>query len=357
MEFPKLFTVGPVYVRDEVRQEMSRQMFSHRSKEYADLHASVVEKIKNLLYTKNEVFLYTSSATGIWESCARNVVQKKALCCVNGAFSKRFAQVIEANGKEVEKLEKPLGSAITPEELDSALSSSDADSVAIVYNETSTGVMNPLRDLLRVCKDYDVLTMVDVVSAVGGAPLYVDKWGIDICLFSVQKCLAVPPGLAAASISQRALERSEEAKNKGYYFDMKILEKYNKRNNTPATPPIPQIFALSKALDLIFEEGIERVWSRHKEVSDYVKSRCEGMGFPLFPEREYASQTLSCMKTMDINSVELLNKMAQRGYIIGSGYGSLKEETFRVGNMGNVYMNDVKEMLDVMQEVLKELKK
>lgn len=355
MDFPKLFTVGPVYVRDEVREEMSKQMFSHRSSEYTDLQSGVVPKIQKLLKTEKTTLLYPSSATGIWESCARNVVEKKALSCINGAFSKRFAEVIEANGKEVDFIEKEMGQAILPEDLEVGLEESGADSVSIVYNETSTGVMNPLEDLLKVCKKHGVLTMVDVVSAVGGAPLYVDDWDIDVCLFSVQKCLAVPPGLACASISDKAMERSEKAENKGYYFDMKVLEKYAKKDQTPATPPIPQIFALNKALDLILEEGVENVWARHKEVSDFVKKRCvEDFGFKLFPDENYASQTLSCISTKEkgVNAKELLAKLKEKQYIVGSGYGKLKEESFRVGNMGNVYMEDAKEMLDVMEEVL-----
>jgi len=356
MDFPKLFTVGPVYVRDEVRQEMARQMFSHRSKQYEELHSGLQAKLQKLLGTKNQVLYYTSSATGIWESCARNVVEKKALCCVNGEFSKKFADVIAANGKEVERLEKPIGHAILPEELDAALSKSNADSVSIVHNETSTGVMNPLSELVKVCKKHSVLTMVDVVSSVGGAPIYVDKDGIDVCLFSVQKCLAVPPGLACASVSQAAFERSSKAINKGYYFDMKVLEKFNLKNNTPATPPIPQMFALSKSLDLIFEEGLEAVWKRHKEVSDYVKKRCiNDFGFKLFPDPKHASVTMSCIDTTTkgVNAKDLLAKMKEKKYIIGSGYGELKEKTFRVGNMGQVYMDDVKEMLDVMASILK----
>jgi aspartate aminotransferase-like enzyme len=355
MDFPKLFTVGPVYVRDEVREEMSRQMFSHRSGDYTGLHGGVVPKLKELLFTENHVLIYPSSATGIWESAARNCVEKKALCCAQGSFSKRFGKVIEANGKGVDWLDKEEGQAILPDELDTALSNSDADSVAMVYNETATGVMNPLEELMKVCKKHGVLTMVDVVSAVGGAPLYVDKWGIDICLFSVQKCLAVPPGLACASVSSRALERSERAVNKGYYFDMKELEKHHLKNQTPATPPIPQIFALSKALDFILEEGVEKVWERHKKVSDFCKKRCVEMGFELFPDPKYASRTLSCISTKSkgINAKELLAKMKEKQYIVGSGYGSHKEDSFRVGNMGNVYMGDMEEMLEVMEEVLK----
>jgi aspartate aminotransferase-like enzyme len=138
---------------------------------------------------------------------------------------------------------------------------------------------------------------------------------------------------------------------------MKILEKYYLKRQTPATPPIPQIFALNKALELILEEGLENVWDRHKEVSDYVKKRCtKDFGFQLFPDPKYASQTLSCISTKEkgVNAKELLAKMAEKQYIVGFGYGKIKEETFRVGNMGNVYMGDVEEMLDVMEDVLKE---
>jgi aspartate aminotransferase-like enzyme len=356
MDFPKLFTVGPVYVRDEVREEMSRQMFSHRSSNYKELHAEVVPKLQKLMFTEKLVIPTAFSATGIWEACARNCVEKKTVSCVNGSFSKRFADVIEANGKETVRVEKDAGQAVLPEELDTALKNNpDADSVSIVYNETSTGVMEPLEEMLKVCKDHDKLSMVDVVSAVSGAPLYVDKWDIDVCLFSVQKCLAVPPGLGVFSVSERALERSAKAVNKGYFFDMKVLEKYALKDQTPSTPPIPQIFALNKALDFIIDEGIEAVWQRHKEVSDYVKERCLDMGFELFPDPDYASQTISAISTKSkgINAKDLLAKMKEKQYVVGSGYGSFKEETFRVGNMGNVYKEDAEEMLDVMEEVLK----
>ncbi|MBN2518749.1 MAG: alanine--glyoxylate aminotransferase family protein [Candidatus Altiarchaeota archaeon] len=355
MDFPKLFTAGPVYVRQEIREEMAKQMFSHRSSEYVSLHSGLIPKIQKLLQTQNEVFLYASSATGVWESAARNCVRKKALSCVNGEFSKRFGEVIKANGKEVETLEKKPGQAILPEDLDSALSTTDADAVSIVHNETSTGVMNPLKGLMKVCKEYDVTSLVDVVSSVAGAEVDVDKWGIDVCLFSVQKCLGVPPGLSCASVSEKALKTSESMANKGYYFDMMVLKKYHGKSHYPSTPPIPQIFALSKSLDFLFEEGLQNSWARHRKVSDFVKQRCiKDLKFKLFCDPEYASQTISCIDTCGKNSPEILKKMKEKRYIIASGYGPYKETTFRVGNMGNVYMGDVEEMLEVLEEVVKQ---
>jgi len=136
---------------------------------------------------------------------------------------------------------------------------------------------------------------------------------------------------------------------------MKVLEKYHLKSQTPATPPIPQIFALSKSLDFYLEEGMENAWARHKKVSDYVKQRCKGMGFSVFGDEKYASQTLSCIESGDINAKDLLGKMKEKGYIIGAGYGKNKETTFRVGNMGNVHMGDAKEMLDVMEDTLRKI--
>jgi len=349
----KIFTVGPVYVRDEVRAEMSNQMFSHRSENYTDLQSEVVPKLKRLMQTENDVFLFTNTATGVWEACIRNCVSEggRVLSCVNGAFSKRWSQVVEANGRTVDVLEKEMGEPILPEELDAALSESDAEAVTIVHNETSAGVLNPLEELLSVTKKYDVLSFVDTVSSIGGTEVDVDKWGIDVCLFSVQKCLAVPPGLAVGSVSARALELSSEMKNKGYYFDFMVLKKYMDKNQTPSTPAIPQIFALNKQLDIIFEEGLENVWARHKEVSDYVKSESIGLGMKLFPDPDYASPTLSCLETPGRNAKDVVSALKERGYVIGSGYGNLKEKTIRIGNMGNIYMEDVEDLMGVMKEV------
>ena len=253
----KLFTVGPVACRPEVLAEMGRQMFSHRSEEYRVIHRQAVERLQRFLETKNQVFLFPSSGSGVMEGTVRNCVERRMLCCINGEFGNRYAEVGVSNGKEVERLETELGNPTTPEILEEKLSSSpDVEAVTITYNETSTGVINSLPELAKVVKEHEKLLFVDAVSAMGGTEIKVDEWGIDVCFSSSQKCFGTPPGLAVASVGEEALRRSERAKNKGWYFDFKLYEKYQvKEWGTHMTPPVPQIAALNKELEIIEMEG------------------------------------------------------------------------------------------------------
>jgi len=362
MEKPKLFTVGPVYVNENVRKEMSRQMFSHRSNTYRELHSSLVQKLKRLMKTNNEILIFTSSSSGIMEACARNLVQphEKVLCLSCGAFGERFGEIFKLNGKEVKILNKEWGKANLPDEVAQALSEDNYAVVTLIHNETSTGLMNPLKEISDVVKKHDTLFVVDSVSSMGGANVDVDDYGIDVCFFGGQKCLATPPSIAIASVSEKALNKAKDVKNKGFYLNFEILKKSNDKNETPVTPPIPQMFAMSKSIDLIFEEGYENVIERHKNISKFVRDRVKDMGFEIFPDENFASQTLTCVdfenfkKTYNKFDVKIMKEeMKKRGFILADGYGKIKEKTFRIGNMGNVMMDDVTEMTDALEEVVK----
>lgn len=165
----KLFTVGPVACYPEVLEEMKIQMFSHRSEEYKRLHRETVGLLQRFLETENQVFLFSSTGTGFMEASVRNCVDEKMLCCVNGEFGKRFAEVGVSNGKTVETVNPPLGEPTTPDLLDDALSKCpDVETVAITHNETSTGMINPLQKLAEVVKKHGKLLFVDAVSSMGG---------------------------------------------------------------------------------------------------------------------------------------------------------------------------------------------
>ncbi len=352
----KLFTVGPVACRPEILEEMKHQMFSHRSEEYKELHRETVERVKRFLETENQVFLFPSSGSGVMEGTVRNCVEHKMLCCINGSFGKRYAQVGESNGKIVERLEPELGKPTTSELLDEKLSSApDVEAVAITYNETSVGLLNPLPELAKITKEHEKLLFVDAVSAMGGVELKVDDWGIDVCFASSQKCFGLPPGLAVASIGEEAMKRSERAQNKGWYFDFKLYERYQREgSSTHMTPPIPQIFALRKRLELINQEGgkqkhLELYSQRSRRINDGV----ERLGLSLFPERGYESPTVTCVNAPEgVTGLEVYGRMRERGFELAKGYGELKERTFRIGNMGYIRPEDVDVMLQTLGEVL-----
>lgn len=190
----KLFTVGPVACYPEVLETMGHQMFSHRSKEYSDLHYETVRLLQDYISTKNEIFLFSSTGSGFMEASVRNCVRKKMICCINGSFGERFAEVGEANGRAVEKLAPPLGEPIMPQDLDRMLTQyPDAEAVALTHNETSVGLINPLKELVAVAKKHGKVVFVDAVSSMGGTDINVDELDIDVCFSSSQKCFGVPP--------------------------------------------------------------------------------------------------------------------------------------------------------------------
>lgn len=352
----KLFTVGPVACYPEVLEEMKRQMFSHRSKEYRELHKDVVERMQKFLETNNQIFLFPSSGTGFMEASVRNCVEKKMLCCINGEFGRRYAEVGVSNGKIVETLEVKLGKPITPNLLDEKLSSCpDVEAVTITHNETSTGLLNPLPELAKVVKKYGKLLFIDAVSSMGGIDIKVDEWGIDVCFGSSQKCFGLPPGLAIGSVSEEALKKSEQAKNKGWYFDFNLFEKYQKEQwSTPMTPAIPQILALRKILEMIEEMGgKQKQFELYLERSKRIREGVTKLGFTLFPEKGYESPTVTCVNaTGSLNGSEIYERMRKKGFELARGYGAIRDITFRIGNMGYITFEDIDLMLKALKEVV-----
>nr|NIT80234.1 alanine--glyoxylate aminotransferase family protein [Thermoplasmata archaeon]NIY06602.1 aminotransferase class V-fold PLP-dependent enzyme [Thermoplasmata archaeon] len=239
----KLFIPGPTEVRPEILHQMARPMIGHRSKEFSQLLGEVTPKVQKLLYTQNHVFMSTSSSTGMMEGAVRNCVAQRCLNCVLGAFSKRWHEIALANGKEADALEVEWGQAILPEMIDERLATGKYDAIALVHNETSTGVMNPLEEIAAVLRKYPEVTfMVDAVSSMAGAKIEVDRLGIDVILAGVQKAFALPPGLTVVAVSEKALKKAEQVPDRGYYFDFLVFKRYlDDRQQTPTTATISHL--------------------------------------------------------------------------------------------------------------------
>lgn len=349
--------VGPVACYPEVLEAMGHQMYSHRSKEYFELHYETVKQLQNFLETKNEIFLFSSTGTGFMEASVRNCVRKKMLCCVNGSFGARFGEVAEANGVTVEKMNEPLGSPVTSANLDKELTAHpDVEAVAITHNETSIGLINPLKELAATAKKHGKLVFVDAVSSMGGTEIKVDEWDIDVCFSSSQKCFGVPPGLGIGSVSKKALELSATASNKGWYFDFKVWnEDQKKGRGTPVTPAIPQIAGMNAAIKMIERKGGKKwYFDLYKEKNQKIRRGIEKLGLSTFPNRGYESPTVNCVKAPEkIEGVAIYEKMRQKGFELAEGYGPQKKTTFRIGNMGYIEMADIDLMLSALGDVVR----
>jgi predicted phosphoserine aminotransferase len=356
----KLFTPGPVKVSERVLNALALANDTHRSTPYREMHKAVIEGLQTLLFTKNECLIYTSSASGIMEACVRNLISKddKALFLSIGAFGDRWHQIGVANGKSAVKEGVKLGKPITPEVVKEKLSEDQYSIVLLQSNETSTGVYNPLDEIVPIIKDYGALVCIDATSSMAGIKVEVDKLGIDVCLASTQKCFAVPPGLAVCSISQSAIDKSSQVKNRGYYLDFQTLLKKNKSYETPATPPIPQIRGLAVQLDYILnQEGLEKRFERHIQLGKRTRIWARDMGLEMFPEKGYESNTVSTIKnTHDIDCAQMVKIMLSKGYRIVNGYGSLANKTFRIGHMGEITLDELEEMLKILTDVIAELR-
>lgn len=352
----KLFIPGPIEVRTDVLEKMSLPMIGHRSKEASQLQRSISEKLKKLFYTNNEILLSTSSGSGLMEASVRCLTIKRAAVFSIGSFGDRWYEMATSNGVPADLFNSELGSITTPEMVEEVLSTNKYDLITITHNETSTGVMNPIESISNVVKKYpEVIFCVDTVSSAGGVKIEVDKLGIDVCITSSQKALGLPPGLAICTISDRSIEKARTVKNRGFYLDLVQLYDAVKKKDYqyPSTPNLSLMFALDYQLDRIFEEGLENRFNRHIEMAEYTRSWSMKY-FDLFTTYNNASITLTTVKnTRDISVKDLNAELGKRGFSISNGYGDLKEKTFRIAHMADLTLDDVKELLETIEDILK----
>ncbi|MFH1448690.1 MAG: alanine--glyoxylate aminotransferase family protein [Candidatus Micrarchaeota archaeon] len=365
MDHEVLYIPGPVEVKEDVLKACAKPMIGHRTQAMKDLYASIKVKLKTLLYTENAVLVSTSSGSGFMESAMRNLVKKKVLNCVNGAFSKKWYDIAVSCGKDAEKLEVDYGKAIKPEMVDEKLKTGEFDAICITHNETSTGVMNNLEELSGVVRKYpDVLFLVDAVSSMSGVKIEVDKLGIDMCLASSQKAFALPPGLAVAAVSEKAFKKAETVDGRGYYFDLIGLKKSYDKDQTPYTPVISLMYGLDYQLDKMMAEGIDARFERHKKLAEKTREWAKEMGYEIFPEPGYESVTMTCIvdtKGMDLKKMQ--GMMREKGYSVDKGYRKLNEKlekegrklTFRIAHMGDTTEQDLDELLNAFEDVIGKL--
>lgn len=352
--YKKLFIPGPTHVVDEILEAMSVPMVGHRDKLYSDLHGQVVTKLRKFLQTDGHIYLSTSSSTGMMEGAIRNCVNKKVLMTDCGAFSKRWAEIATLNGKEIDLIKVEMGQATTPEMVDEYLSKGGFEAVCITHNETSTGVMNPIKEIGALVKEKypDVLVLVDAVSSMAGTDIKVDEWGLDVVLAGTQKAFAIPPGLCVVTVSEKAYQRSLSVGNRGFYFNFEQLEKKAVKDQTPATPAISIINALNVQMDRIYKEGVENRFQRHLDMAEHVRSWTR-KNFALYSDENYLSPTVTNVhNTREIDVVNLNAELAKRGAMLSNGYGDLKGKCFRIAHMGDLQIADVQWLTDQIDDIL-----
>lgn len=359
-EFGRFFLPGPTEVHPDVLEAQARPMIGHRGEAIEELFGRIQEGLEPVFQTNRPVIVSTSSATGLMEAAVRNAVPSggKTLSLVNGSFSERFSEIVDMCGRTADVWEVPWGEIHPPGELADRLQREEYDAVTLSQSETSTGALQDLEAVASVVADDPrALLLVDSVTGIGGVRTLTDEWVVDFILTGSQKALALPPGLAFGVASDAMLDRARTIPDRGWYFDLDQLHDEIQERQTPATPAVSLLYALDYQLSRVAEEGIEGRWARHLVMQERTFHWIDEMGgngvdLGVLAAEGNRSPTVTCVTMPDGGSPAVVKEMRSRGWVIGSGYGPLKESTFRIGHMGDHTVEELDELLDELSEVM-----
>jgi predicted phosphoserine aminotransferase len=350
----RFFLPGPTEVRRDVLEAMTQPMIGHRVAEMEELIGRIQPGLRMVFRTARPVYISASSATGLMEGAVRNGARSRVLCLVNGAFSERFLQITLATGLSADRLEVGWGQGHTPDMLRDTLSKGGYDAVTVVHSETSTGALNPIGELARVTHEAgDVVLLVDSVSGMCGADFRTDEWGVDFVLTGSQKSFALPPGLAFGVAQERILERAQAKADRGIYFDFLEFERNIQKNQTPNTPAVSLLYALAAQVAHLQEEGLDARLARHDAMARRTWEWCDERGLAILAEPGFRSPTVTTILCpTGWTGPALAAAVKARGFQIATGYGRMKDETFRIGHMGDHTVDNLEELLAVLADVL-----
>ncbi len=340
---------GPVMVHEDILLRSAKQVMNHRSEEFEEILSECIELAKYLFQTDDNVAVITGSGTAGMEAAIYSLVEpdEPVVSVVNGKFGARFADIAERRGANVHKVKLEWGEAADPEAVEEALSDTGASVVTVVQSETSTTVLNPVKEIAEVCQDHDAYLVVDAVSSLGGVEFRMDEWGIDVCVTGSQKVLGCPPGLALVAVSDRALERMNEVEAGSYYLDLVKYFEYLEEDpmQTPYTPAVNAFYALHEALKKLKEEGLESRWERYKRLQEVVREGIRAMGLDLFVEDDsIASPTVTGVVYPEgVDDREFRGRILRDKYdvVVAGGQDHLAGKIFRIGHMGDVKLRDM----------------
>jgi len=334
---------GPSEVHPRVLAAMGTPMIGHLDPQFIEIMDGVKEMLRRLFKTKNEL-TFPVSATGSagMETCFVNLLERgdEALVCVNGVFGERMCENVVRCGCKLVRVDAPWGEPIEPSQVKEALKKCKAKLAAIVQAETSTGVLQPLEEISGMVRNAGALFLVDTVTSLAGTDVRVDEWGIDAVYSGTQKCISCPPGLSPVSFSERAVEAIERRKTKvqSWYLDLSLVRKYweGKKRVYHHTAPVSMIYALYEALRLIFEEGLEERFRRHRRNHELLRDGLEEMGFEFVVEPAFRLPMLNAVRIpKGVDDAAVRQRLLKEYNIeIGAGLGEFAGKVWRIGLMG-----------------------
>jgi aspartate aminotransferase-like enzyme len=324
--------------------------------------AFIVEEVKKIFKTKNDLLVMTVSGTGVMEAAIANTLSPgdKVVIVEIGSFGERFSKIATAYGLDVLKLQFELGKAADPKKLEEILDldkNKNIKAVLFQQNETSTGVLNDVEALAKVVKKHGALIIVDAVSGMAVADLKTDEWGIDVVVAGSQKAFMVPPGLGFVSVSEKAWKANETAKCPNFYLSFKQAKDFASKGETPWTPAVSIIYGLNASLEILKKEGLENIYKRHYLLRDAVRAGIKALGLKLLAADSDASPAVTAVFPPDGVEADTFRKTVKDkfGVVLAGGQGKLKGKIFRIGHLGFADKLDAVVALAAIEMTLKEL--
>jgi alanine-glyoxylate transaminase/serine-glyoxylate transaminase/serine-pyruvate transaminase len=358
-----LLGAGPSNINPRVMKVLTSPIVGHLDPYFLEIMDETVEMLRHVFQTKNFLtFPISGSGSAGMESAISNITEKgeEVITCINGFFGDRAKEMVSRCGGKPITVKAEWGDIINKEDVEKALSESNAKIITIVHVETSSGVLQPLNEISKIAKAYDAVLLVDAVASLGGCELDVDQYGLDICFSASQKCLNCPPGLAPITANEKALEliRNRNTKVQSWYLDLSTIEEYwlSKNRLYHHTAPILLVYALREALKLIYEEGLEARWQRHIKNVDTLIRGIEALGLEMYIAKEYRCPVITSIKVpYQINDYEVRRTLRDKFNItISGGLGKLKGKIWRIGLMGdNSNEKNVLVVLEALEHALK----
>lgn len=350
------FLPGPTEVRPEILGAMVRPMIPHRGPEFERLFTALQAGLQPVFRTRHPVLISSSSATGLMEAGVRCAPPGPVLALVNGAFAERFARVARACGREVEVLSAEWGAVVPLEAVEARLKIGRSKVVTVVHSETSTGALTDICAVQALATRHGAVCLVDSVTGVAGMPVETDTWGLDYLFTGSQKAFALPPGLAFAVASPAFLAGAAAVADRGLYFDLVEFDAFARRSQTPNTPALPLLFALEAQLAAMTQEGIGPRWARHEamraRMEDWIRESLLPLGI-LAPVGARSATISTISLPAGVSGMRVAEALRQRGYVIGTGYGKLRESTIRIGHMGDHTVAGLDRCLTELGQVLR----
>ena len=358
-----LMTAGPTPLPPRVSQVMAEPITYHRAPAFVEVYERALERLPKVFQTGNDVLSFAASGSGAMESAVANLVVpgESAVVASAGKFGQRWAELCDAFGADTIQLEFEWGEKVNPERVDEALGALDRPVRALftTQSETSTGVLNDVRALAEVARTHNTILAVDAISGLGAVDLPQDEWGVDVVIAGSQKSLMTPPGLAFASVSERALAAAAENPGRRYYFDWATTATGQREQpaNSPFTPAVTLWRALDVALELIFEEGLEDVFERHAILARAARAGIEAMGLERFGPDDPDANVVSVARMPDsIDGAAVPKLMRDRfGVTVAGGQGHLKGKIVRIAHCGYYGAFDIVVALTGLEMAVREL--